>query len=174
MIGRNMMKSFERAIPVYAGVAAVFMGLAVPGPVRANVTTGTVMTTDSAAMKSLPDYLVNSSTHLPGEVVAMVRRGELSKAIERLEKEKIVHSSTPKIKAYEWEAHRLKALGLIDKIINEPLGGAHRDPLGMAGMLKRALADSLRQFQGMSHKELLERRFERLMTYGKFKEAGAK
>lgn len=71
-------------------------------------------------------------------------------------------------------AHRLKALGLIDKIVNEPLGGAQRDPLGMAGMLKRALADSLRQFQGMSHKELLERRFERLMSYGKFKEAGAK
>ncbi|VVD81170.1 Acetyl-coenzyme A carboxylase carboxyl transferase subunit alpha [Pandoraea horticolens] len=71
-------------------------------------------------------------------------------------------------------AHRLKALGLIDKIINEPLGGAHRDPLGMAGMLKRGLADSLRQFQGISHKELLERRFERLMSYGKFKEAGAK
>ncbi|VVD91289.1 acetyl-CoA carboxylase carboxyltransferase subunit alpha [Pandoraea terrigena] len=71
-------------------------------------------------------------------------------------------------------AHRLKALGLIDKIINEPLGGAQRDPLGMAGMLKRALADSLRQFQGSSHKELLERRFERLMSYGKFKEAGAK
>lgn len=71
-------------------------------------------------------------------------------------------------------AHRLKALGLIDKIVNEPLGGAQRDPLGMAGMLKRALADSLRQFQGMSHKELLERRFERLTSYGKFKEAGAK
>ncbi|MCI3204696.1 MULTISPECIES: acetyl-CoA carboxylase carboxyltransferase subunit alpha [Pandoraea] len=71
-------------------------------------------------------------------------------------------------------AHRLKALGLIDKIVNEPLGGAQRDPLGMAGMLKRALADSLRQFQGISHKELLERRFERLMSYGKFKEAGAK
>lgn len=44
-------------------------------------------------------------------------------------------------------AHRLKALGLIDKIINEPLGGAHRDPKGMAALLRRALADSLRQFQ---------------------------
>lgn len=46
-------------------------------------------------------------------------------------------------------AHRLKALGLIDKIVNEPLGGAHRDPKSMATMLKRALAESLRQFQGM-------------------------
>lgn len=41
-------------------------------------------------------------------------------------------------------AHRLKALGLIDKIVNEPLGGAHRDPKSMATMLKRALAESLR------------------------------
>lgn len=67
-------------------------------------------------------------------------------------------------------AHRLKALGLIDKIINEPLGGAHRDPKGMAALLRRALADSLRQFQGMSIDALRERRFERLMAYGKFKE----
>ena len=67
-------------------------------------------------------------------------------------------------------AHRLKALGLIDKIVNEPLGGAHRDPKGMAAMLRRALADSLRQFQGMSINDLRQRRFERLMAYGKFKE----
>jgi len=70
-------------------------------------------------------------------------------------------------------AHRLKALGLIDKIVNEPLGGAHRDPKGMAIMLKRTLAESLRQFQGMSVKELQARRHERLMAYGKFKETGA-
>src|SRR5246127_2276982 len=67
-------------------------------------------------------------------------------------------------------AHRLKALNLIDKIVNEPLGGAHRDPKGMAAMLRRALADSLRQFQGMSTNDLRQRRFERLMAYGKFKE----
>jgi len=68
-------------------------------------------------------------------------------------------------------AHRLKALGLIDKIVNEPLGGAHRDPKGMAAMLRRALSDSLRQFQGMSVTDLKARRFERLMSYGKFKDA---
>lgn len=67
-------------------------------------------------------------------------------------------------------AHRLKALNLIDKIVNEPLGGAHRDPKQMAAMLKRALADSLRQFQGMKTKELLSNRLEKLMSYGKFKE----
>ena len=68
-------------------------------------------------------------------------------------------------------ALRLKALGLIDKIVSEPLGGAHRDHAGMAALLKRALADSLRQFQIMGVDELLERRHERLMSYGKFKDS---
>ena len=67
-------------------------------------------------------------------------------------------------------AHRLKALNLIDKIVSEPLGGAHRDPKQMAVLLKRALADSLRQFQGMKTKDLLAARHEKLMSYGKFKE----
>jgi acetyl-CoA carboxylase carboxyl transferase subunit alpha len=67
-------------------------------------------------------------------------------------------------------AHRLKALGLIDKIVAEPLGGAHRDTKQMAALLKRALADSLRQFQGMRIKDLLAARHTRLMGYGKFKE----
>jgi len=67
-------------------------------------------------------------------------------------------------------AHRLKALGLIDKIITEPLGGAHRNPAQMAQMLKRALADALRQFQGVSAPDLIEARQARLMSYGKFKE----
>ncbi len=67
-------------------------------------------------------------------------------------------------------AHRLKALGLIDRIVAEPLGGAHRDPKQMAVLLKRALADSLRQFQTMKTKELLAARQARLLGYGKFKE----
>ena len=67
-------------------------------------------------------------------------------------------------------AHRLKALNLIDKIVSEPLGGAHRDPKQLAVLLKRALADSLRQFQGMKTKDLLASRHEKLMSYGKFKE----
>jgi acetyl-CoA carboxylase carboxyl transferase subunit alpha len=67
-------------------------------------------------------------------------------------------------------AHRLKALGLIDKIVSEPLGGAHRDPTQQAALLKRALGDSLRQFSGMKTKDLLAARHTRLMGYGKFKE----
>ena len=67
-------------------------------------------------------------------------------------------------------AHRLKALGLIDRIINEPVGGAHRDPAMMAQFLKRALADALRQFQTIKLDDLIKLRYERLLAYGKFKE----
>ncbi len=65
-------------------------------------------------------------------------------------------------------AHRLKALGVIDKIINEPVGGAHRDMPWMAAQLKRALADALRQSADLKPKELLQRRYERLRGYGRF------
>ena len=67
-------------------------------------------------------------------------------------------------------ASRLKTLGLIDKIVNEPLGGAHRDPAAMAQSLKKALADALRGLADKRPQELVEERFERLMGYGKFKE----
>jgi acetyl-CoA carboxylase carboxyl transferase subunit alpha len=65
---------------------------------------------------------------------------------------------------------RLKSLGLIDRIVTEPLGGAHRDPRAMAVSLKKTLQDVLKQLSGLSTAELIERRFERLMGYGKFKE----
>ncbi|MGH8324261.1 MAG: acetyl-CoA carboxylase carboxyl transferase subunit alpha, partial [Steroidobacteraceae bacterium] len=67
-------------------------------------------------------------------------------------------------------ASRLKTLGLIDKIVSEPLGGAHRDPQATAQTLKKALAEALRQVQGKKPKELVEERLERLMGYGKYKE----
>jgi acetyl-CoA carboxylase carboxyl transferase subunit alpha len=65
-------------------------------------------------------------------------------------------------------AHRLKALGLIDKIVNEPVGGAHRDIKAMSATLKRALGDALRQVSDLKVKELLDRRYERLQSYGRF------
>ena len=65
-------------------------------------------------------------------------------------------------------AHRLKALGLIDKIVTEPVGGAHRDTKQMAAFLKRALNDALRQVSDLKPKELLERRYERLQSYGRY------
>ena len=71
-------------------------------------------------------------------------------------------------------ANRLKTLGLIDKIISEPLGGAHRDPGAMAQTLKKALADAIRGLADKSPGELVEERFERLMGYGKFRELEVK
>jgi len=70
-------------------------------------------------------------------------------------------------------ATRLKTLGLIDKIITEPLGGAHRDPAAAAQTLKRALQEALKQVEKLGD-GLLHARFERLMAYGKFKEAPVK
>ena len=67
-------------------------------------------------------------------------------------------------------ASRLKSLGLIDRIINEPVGGAHRDYHAMATSVKKALQDGLKTLQALSVSELIERRLERLMAYGKFKE----
>jgi acetyl-CoA carboxylase carboxyl transferase subunit alpha len=67
-------------------------------------------------------------------------------------------------------ANRLKTLGLIDKIINEPLGGAHRDHAAMAQNLKKSLQDALRSFANKGIDELIAARFDRLMDYGKFKE----
>jgi acetyl-CoA carboxylase carboxyl transferase subunit alpha len=71
-------------------------------------------------------------------------------------------------------AARLKTLGLVDRIISEPPGGAHRDPGAMAQALKRALQESLRQLEGMSPSELVDARFDRLMAYGKYKETAAR
>jgi len=71
-------------------------------------------------------------------------------------------------------AARIKSLGLVDKIISEPLGGAHRDAAAAAQNVKKALQDALRQSTGQSVDKLVEERFERLMAYGKFKEAQVK
>jgi acetyl-CoA carboxylase carboxyl transferase subunit alpha len=70
-------------------------------------------------------------------------------------------------------AHRLKALNLVDKIVNEPVGGAHRDPKQMAAFLKRALNDAYRQVADLKVKELLERRYERLQSYGRYTDTKA-
>ena len=67
-------------------------------------------------------------------------------------------------------ATRLKTLGLVDKVVNEPLGGAHRDPAESAKNLKKAIQDSLRTLQDLPVDALLERRQDRLVNYGKFKE----
>jgi acetyl-CoA carboxylase carboxyl transferase subunit alpha len=68
-------------------------------------------------------------------------------------------------------APRLKTLGLVDRVVPEPLGGAHRDPDGMMINLRKALAESLRDLQDQPLDALIERRIDRLMAYGRFKEA---
>ena len=70
-------------------------------------------------------------------------------------------------------AHRLKALGVVDKIVSEPVGGAHRDHRQMSAFLKRALGDAWRQVSDLKVKELLDRRYERLMSYGRFNDTKA-
>ncbi|MDD3517567.1 MAG: acetyl-CoA carboxylase carboxyltransferase subunit alpha [Chromatiales bacterium] len=66
---------------------------------------------------------------------------------------------------------RLKELGLIDQVIAEPLGGAHRDPDAMCQRLGDALWKALEDLDGLGANDLLERRYQRLMGYGRFKEA---
>ncbi|MBI2508968.1 MAG: acetyl-CoA carboxylase carboxyltransferase subunit alpha [Betaproteobacteria bacterium] len=71
-------------------------------------------------------------------------------------------------------ATRLKALGLVDKIVNEPLGGAHRDHDAMMQSLKKALQDSWRQLKETAPDALLEARCGKFIGYGKFKEVEQK
>ncbi|MBM3352734.1 MAG: acetyl-CoA carboxylase carboxyltransferase subunit alpha [Betaproteobacteria bacterium] len=68
-------------------------------------------------------------------------------------------------------ANRLKTLGLIDKVVPEPLGGAHRDLQATAATLKKVLAEALRQLQEKKPRDLVEERLERLMAHGRFREA---
>ena len=65
---------------------------------------------------------------------------------------------------------RLRELGLIDRIINEPLGGAHRDIDTMAERLRKALVEELAALSKDGLDELIEKRYQRLMAYGEFTE----
>ncbi|MCK9539920.1 acetyl-CoA carboxylase carboxyltransferase subunit alpha [Dokdonella sp.] len=63
-------------------------------------------------------------------------------------------------------APRLKELGLVDKVVREPLGGAHRNPRGMAVRLKAVLMNQLDELEALAPGDLLERRYQRLRRYG--------
>lgn len=62
-------------------------------------------------------------------------------------------------------AKRLRELGLADRIINEPLGGAHRDPESMTASLKTVLSEELAKLRELSPDELVEQRYARLTAY---------
>lgn len=66
---------------------------------------------------------------------------------------------------------RLLELGLIDEVVPEPLGGAHRNPRQMAATLKSALLRHLDELERNSIDVLLDHRYERLMNYGAYEEA---
>ena len=65
---------------------------------------------------------------------------------------------------------RLKSLGLIDEIIKEPLGGAHRAPEDVAQGISRCIERQLAELDQITREQLLEARYQRLMSYGEFQE----
>lgn len=71
-------------------------------------------------------------------------------------------------------ADRLKALGLVDQIVEEPLGGAHRDWDAMFHTMRRALADQLAELRKLPTDALLAERYKRLRGYGQFREGPEK
>ncbi|CAI8192234.1 MAG: Acetyl-coenzyme A carboxylase carboxyl transferase subunit alpha [Marinobacterium sp. xm-d-530] len=69
-------------------------------------------------------------------------------------------------KAMGITSERLHELGLVDQIVAEPLGGAHRDPALMAASLKQQLQASLGKLTGLADQELLDQRYQRILSYG--------
>ncbi len=73
-------------------------------------------------------------------------------------------------KALKITAEDLKELGLIDDIIDEPFLGAHRDKEGAAKALKEFYLKTLQELKSQSIQERLDKRYEKLMSMGRFKE----
>ena len=65
---------------------------------------------------------------------------------------------------------RLAELGLIDRVVDEPLGGAHRDPQVAAASLREAVVESLASVSELDPASLVARRYERLMSYGQYRD----
>src|SRR5690554_2658253 len=79
---------------------------------------------------------------------------------------KSAEKATDAAEAMGVTAGRLKELGLVDNLIEEPLGGAHRDPSEVAARIKAQLLLELEKLDQQSVDELLDSRFERLMAFG--------
>lgn len=67
-------------------------------------------------------------------------------------------------------APKLQAYGIVDGSIDEPEGGAHRDPIAAAALLKQAISEKLKALQSLSTEALLAKRYDRLMAFGEFEE----
>jgi len=68
-------------------------------------------------------------------------------------------------------ATSLSEFGLVDEVLQEPLGGAHRNPKEMAEVIRNAILKNLDEIASYSIDELLERRQQRLDSFGQFKDA---
>jgi len=68
-------------------------------------------------------------------------------------------------------APRLKQLGLIDDIVPEPLGGAHRNPQAIADVVQNTLLQAIEELEGLSKEALVSQRRQRLLSYGVYKES---
>ena len=65
---------------------------------------------------------------------------------------------------------QLSGLGLVDEVITEPLGGAHRDYDAIAESLEQAICASLDELCGLSHEVLMDKRYQRLTGFGRFEQ----
>jgi acetyl-CoA carboxylase carboxyl transferase subunit alpha len=68
-------------------------------------------------------------------------------------------------------APSLNEFGLVDEVLQEPLGGAHRNPKEMGEVIRNAVLKNLDELGGLSTEQLLEQRQRRLASFGQFKEA---
>jgi acetyl-CoA carboxylase carboxyl transferase subunit alpha len=68
-------------------------------------------------------------------------------------------------------AERLKKLGLVDEVLKEPHGGAHRDPQAMAEVVKQSIVKNLAELRNQPVTQLLDARQARLRGFGAFREA---
>lgn len=70
--------------------------------------------------------------------------------------------------ALKLTAASLYELGVIDEIINEPIGGAHNDPIATAGEIKKSLVNHLKRLKSYSAAKLVHKRFDKYAKIGKF------
>ena len=106
---------------------------------------------------------------LPGDAPVRHLLRDLSRGL-RLDLVKSAERAADAAQAMGITSGRLRELGLVDRIVDEPLGGAHRDPDAMADSLKAVLVEELEKLVTMDVEPLKRRRYQRLMSYGRFKE----